>query len=84
MQSQGRTVHDFIVSLRYNYVSTSDPQEDGRENPSAFRWQLLSKSLAPYTKLAPGASCMLGPMDVQVKVRSDMGQCLYLKGRFRE
>ena len=34
---QGRTITDFLIVLRANYVKGPDPQNEGRENPHAFR-----------------------------------------------
>ena len=49
-------------------MHTSRPQEDGQEDPRAFSWDQLSNHVARWFKLAPGANCMLGPLDVQSKV----------------
>lgn len=61
-----------VIALRSNYVHTSRPQEDGCEDPNAFSWEQLSRHVARWFKLAPGANCMLGPLDVQAKVGSQL------------
>lgn len=66
---QGRTVHEFIIALRYNYGTTANPQEDCAGNPQAFGWHALHATVPKWFKAAPGVSCMLGPMDVEAKVR---------------
>ena len=68
LPKQGHTLQEFVNALRHNHVGGADPHVLCMEDPGAFRWAELGEQVRRCFKPAPGASCMLGPMDVQTKV----------------
>lgn len=67
---QGRGPLELVRALRAAFVHTSDPQRDGEEDPSAFCWNELGGSVRHMFRPAPGANCMLGPLDARPKERA--------------
>lgn len=69
---QDKTANDLIRALKAVYVTTSNPQEDGTNIPTAFKWMTLAKVAGTFFKHAPGISCMLGPMDAAPKASNSL------------
>lgn len=67
-------MHDLVVALRTSFVHSTDPQNEGREDPSAFDWHDLGQHVAKFFRAVPGVTCMLGPLDAQPKVRVRAGR----------
>lgn len=67
---QGRTVRDFIRALKSAYAVGAEALADDEPLAAdAFDWSALARASAPRFRMAPGVSCMLGPMDAAPKAR---------------
>ena len=64
---QGRTPKDFVRALRARY-GDEDAEPSEPLAPSQFHWHKLLCDFAYLFRAAPGASCLLGPMDATAKV----------------
>ncbi len=68
--AQGRTVRDFVRALRAVHAPEHQALEDHEALPAgAFDWRALAAVAAPYLRPAPGAGCLLGPLDAAPKAR---------------
>lgn len=66
---QGRTPASFVQMLRHAYGGDA-ASSSGPLHPEAMDWSDLGGSAAEFYAPAPGASCMLGPLDVHAKARA--------------
>ena len=65
-------MRDFIRALKAAYaVGNEVPADDEPLRADAFDWGALARASAPRFRVAPGVSCMLGPMDAAPKARHD-------------
>jgi len=63
-------VRDFVRALRAVHAPEHQALEDHEALPAgAFDWRALAAVAAPYLRPAPGASCLLGPLDAAPKAR---------------
>lgn len=56
---QGHTAKDFLRRLKAKYVHSSQAQEDGADDPSAFAWHSMGFDVAPMFRGVPGVFCMV-------------------------
>lgn len=68
---QGHTAKDFLRRLKAQYVNSSQAQEDGADDPTAFNWHGLGEDVALMFRSVPGAFCMVGAASATRKLQRD-------------
>ena len=74
-------MRDFIRALKSAYaVGVEVLADDEPLAADAFDWGALARVSAPHFHVAPGVSCMLGPMDAAPKARYKLPFASYVWG----
>jgi non-structural maintenance of chromosomes element 4 len=67
--TQAYNAADFVRRIKAKYVREMDAQQAGRDDPSAFQWAEVGRTLSDWLRPAPVCFHMLGPMDAAPKAK---------------
>lgn len=74
---QGHTAKDFLRRLKAQYVSSSQAQDDGADDPSAFNWAQMGFDVGHMFRPVPGIFCMVGAAVIPLQIlHRDSGTCI--------